>query len=238
MGDGDNTGGPASGAGLIGGLVSGVQGLYQPFINQNWASNAGNQAFDLQRWWAVNAASLAVKGLRKAGLNPILAATRGPSGVESTPVPYASMDPSGDVVGRAVSSAMALSSAKSNLAILRNQAQISEFQKEQERHGVFTAIAGSHEADARAKMAEANRDIVNATKDASITSAKQGAEQAVTTSDSLRTQLELLRAQQPSARALEEFDASPEGQALIKMKRGLELSPKVRGGRLGTFGVE
>lgn len=232
-GDSVGTGGPASGAGLVGGILSGVQGLYQPFINYNWASNAGNQAFDLQRWWSVNAPSLAVKGLMKAGLNPILALTKGMgSGGASTPVPYASFDGDSDVIGRAVSSAKGVSSLSSQLSILRDQAEIAGYQKEQERSNVFRSFAETATAEANAKIAEANRDISNATKDAAITSAKAGAVQDVTLSESMINQLTLQRAQLSSAKQLAEFDASPEGQLLLKAQRVISpaagLVPVVR----------
>lgn len=224
-----SAGAGAYGAGMAGGLIG---GLYQPFISQHWAANAGNQQFDLDRWWAVNQASLAVKGLRKAGLNPLLAVLRGDvSGGAQTGVPYASFDSDSDIVGRAVSSARAAASVRGQLDILREQV-------EQEKSRTFGVFAETARSEAEAKIAEANRDIANATKDALITSAKQGADQSVTTSDSLRAALEIQRAQLPSAKAQAEFDASPAGQMLIKAKRGAELSPKVKAGALGTFGVE
>lgn len=235
--EGTDWGGWAAGAG--GGLIGGLTSFYQPFISQNWASNAGNQAFDLQRWWAVNSPSLAVKGLLKAGLNPVLALSKGMgSGGASTPVPHASFDADGDAIGRGVSSARAAGSLRDQLAILRNESMSSGFRMEQERSNVFRAAAEARGAESQAAIAEANREIVDASKAASITSAQQGALQAETTTQQLRVQLELLRSQQPSADALRAFDASEEGQLLIKMRRGVDLAPKIRAGALGKFGVE
>lgn len=205
------------GAGMAGGLIG---GLYQPFISQHWAANAGNQQFDLDRWWAVNQASLAVKGLRKAGINPLLAVTKGmPSGGGDTGVPYASFDSDGDVIGRGVSSGKAAASVRDQLGILRDQRAILSNDREASHSRVLEQFANTNRAEAEAKISEANRDIVNATKDASISSAKSGAGQQASLDEQLRLDLTLQRAQLNSGKAMADFDASPAGLTLQRLNR-------------------
>lgn len=209
---------------LAGGLLGGIQGFYQPFIQQNWAGNATRAARHFAQYMAKHQYQFAVKDLRKAGLNPLLAYTQGGASAASVPpsqVP--SFDSSGDIIGRVASGAKAGSEIRAALHLLQNQIKLSDmsvvqegYRTEQERENVFLNQANSARAAAEAKSAEAQRDILNATKSTQI--GLKGVEL-----QKLRQDLELQRQQLPSAKAQADFDRSDAGQTLNYLRRVVDV---------------
>lgn len=204
----------ATGGGLIGGLTS----FYQPFISQNWAANASRRDWHRQKWLIVNSPSLQVKGLRKAGLNPILAANSGLGGGVNNPAggQFASFDADGHAISQGISTALDAMQARENLKILREHAKQEGFRTEQERENVFINQANSAKAAAEAKIAERNRDVLNETKDTEIGMRKADL-------GKLHQELELQRAKLPNAKAQAEFDSSTAGQTLIYLRRAFDV---------------
>lgn len=205
-----------SGAGLIGGLTA----FYQPFISQHWAQSSSSRAYKRAVNMYKHRYQWATEDLKKAGLNPALAYTQGVAGSMAAPVAaHAEYDVDGDAIGRAMSSAESAFGARSRLKMLRDAETIRGNEVEQSRHETFRVMADSHRAESEAKIAEMNRDILEATKESAVTSAKQSADQSVQLTDQMRLNLELQRAQLPSAKAMAEWDASPAGQLLLKAGR-------------------
>lgn len=195
--------GGVGGAGLLGGLTA----FYQPFISQNWATNASRQSWDWARWMMGHRYQLAVADLKKAGLNPALAYTQGGAPGNAPQAQAATFDVDSSVIGQAVSSAKAASRIRDELSILRNQAKVSEEQvkqavneTERSRHGVFTEMGRSSAVAEDAMRIRADRDRVSAD------TAKLG------------TQAALLRAELPSAEAIAEFDRTWLGQLIRPIK--------------------
>lgn len=239
-GEGGNSSSSAGQAGgLIGGILGGVQGFYQPFIQQNWAGNATRSARHWAQYMAKHQYQFAVKDLERAGLNPALAYTQGGNtGMNVPPQSVPSFDTDGDVIGRAVAGAKAGGALRDQLKIIRNEAAKSDEVLQQEKYrtlqeyeNVFKNQAASAKESEQATIFKAQREILLGSK-------KEQTEQYGLQNQRLKTELELQRAKLPNADALRAFDASPEGRLLIQLKHGAELSPKFKGGFLGTFGVD
>lgn len=209
--------------GTGGGLIGGVTSFYQPFISQNWAANAARKQRHWAEWMAVNQYSLAVRGLRKAGLNPILAATQGPGGSPGYQARSAEFDADSDAIGRGVTTALSAMTARENLELLRKENElkakdveirdidkriraVDEMIANESFHGVVGDVATKR---ATAKITENERDISNATKATAI--GRQ------------ITELELMRAKLPSAKAQAEFDQSEAGQTLNYLRRAVDV---------------
>lgn len=203
-----------TGGGLIGGLTS----FYQPFISQNWASNASSRDWERTKWAWKWKPSYDVKALERAGLNPILAAGGGGfGGGMNVPLHQSpGFDVDGDAIGRGVSTGLQAAETRQNLKILREQAQQEHYKTEQERENVFITHANSAAAAATAKIVERNRDLLNATLDTDIATRKAN----LTT---LQQNLELQRTKLPSAKAQAEFDESPAGQTLNYLRRIVDV---------------
>lgn len=203
-----------TGGGLIGGLTS----FYQPFISQNWASNASSRDWERTKWMWKWKPSYDVKALERAGINPILAFSGGGPQTSGT-VPHhsaASFDADGDAISRGVTTGLQAAQARDNLKILREQAQQEHYRTLQEKENVFINQSNSAAAAATAKIAERNRDLMNATLETDIATRKANLGQ-------LRQNLELQRTKLPSAKAQAEFDASPAGQTLNYLRRIVDV---------------
>lgn len=221
-GSGAGTGGSGSGGGFDwadaqggAGLIGGLTAFYQPFISQNWASNAGNQAFDLQRWWAVNQASLQVKGLRKAGINPMIAFAKGGpgGGPSSTDVPYGQFDVDSDAIGRAVGSVNAARMAKEQIDLLRKDQLVRDEAVKQSQKLTDTMYYDNLSAMYDSNVKEHGPAI-----------AEQQKLQAQKQTEALGVELEKARSALPAAKAMNNWLATPAGLKVQQAERLLGVA--------------
>lgn len=101
-------GSQSTAAPLIGSAIGVAGDLGMTALNQHYAGKAADKSKNLTRYFALRQYSMAMKGLRKAGLNPILAAQRGIGGFQQMGAPSARAAGNiGSTVGQGVQSALA-----------------------------------------------------------------------------------------------------------------------------------
>ena len=124
---------------IVAGSAIGVAGdVGMSFLNQKFANDAADKSKNLQRYFMLRQYKMAMRGLSKAGLNPILAAQRGISGVSAPQVTAAKGAGNvGSTVAQGVNSALM---AKRLNAELKN-IEADTIKKEEE--GTTTAVMGA-----------------------------------------------------------------------------------------------
>lgn len=138
-----DSGGSAAGygSGLIGGILDAAIGPVMANVNYIRSKSPTNRQTGYAKFMAENAPSWAMDGMRKAGLNPILAFGRGPVGGGETPgMVNARGEARSDISGalaRGVSSAKQASLMSENLKLIREQ--VREQTNKADASGLLTA---------------------------------------------------------------------------------------------------
>lgn len=132
------------GSGLIGGILDAAIGPVMANVQFKRSKHVSNRQMKAMQFIAENQPSWAQEGLRRAGLNPILAATRGLAMPASAPKVDAAMAESGgisDALSRGVSSARQLKVLESQARLLEAQARKSEVEADLTKPKIFAEIS-------------------------------------------------------------------------------------------------
>lgn len=204
------------GSGLVGGIIDAFTGPVMSNVNYIRSKRVSNRQMGAARWMAENAPSWAVDGMRKAGINPILAYMKNlPSGE----VPSMRGDPNS---GTDLSSAFSrgVSTAK-QMQLLESQVDAARAEADRARVDADT-LPGVRAADINVMNNRAALDAAAAARERAVTSATQALE-ASHYQNVEASKKEQLRRQQSVPWSPEQKDwirSTPLGEGSRAIKRG------------------
>lgn len=217
--------GISAGASALGQGTTAAAGAY--FQNQ-WATQDSRHARQFALHMSNTAYQRAVRDLRAAGLNPMLAYVN-PASSPTAQMPHRPdlAGAMGNLIPNAVNTGRSIARFKSEQGLLEEQEKSAKSAAIQAKHGeeeayhrVFSEMGRSSLLDQQALQSKAETSLA----------AKQ--------QESTELVNRIRAYSIPGARAQAEFDATPAGQALLKAARGAELGGAVAreiGGAVGSF---